>query len=272
MLSAARRVYVATRKKHDQLFNSHVMRPLAAVFVAAVAPTRVTPNQVTLASLGTFVAGAAMLPLLPSHEGAIASVAVLELSYLFDCADGMLARYRKSASKEGHLFDFFTDEAKALLLVVGLSLRLHRTGGYAPSSRGIELVAPMHTTFLVGGLLALLAVASSLSLTNFVRRPELSGRETPVEAHYEAEGAPPPAPGVGRWLAGKAMEFLRWANHYPSHVWAFALLDRLDVFFWLYACLNALYLGRGWLGLALRFGRFGPPPPPKGARDAPEME
>jgi hypothetical protein len=29
----------------------------------------------------------------------------------------------------------------------------------------------------------------------------------------------------------------------------------MDAYFWLYAALNALYLGRGWLGLVLRFGR-----------------
>jgi hypothetical protein len=49
--------------------------------------------------------------------------------------------------------------------------------------------------------------------------------------------------------------FLRFLNHYPSHLWVFAIAGRLDVFFWIYALNNLLYLGRGWLGLFLRFGR-----------------
>jgi hypothetical protein len=51
------------------------------------------------------------------------------------------------------------------------------------------------------------------------------------------------------------MTFLRFLNHYPSHIWIFAIADRLDVFFWIYVTLNFLYLARGWLGLMLRFGR-----------------
>ena len=52
MLTTPARVYRETRKKHDQLFNVYVMRPLAAVVVAAVHRTGVTPNQVTLAQPG----------------------------------------------------------------------------------------------------------------------------------------------------------------------------------------------------------------------------
>ena len=49
--------------------------------------------------------------------------------------------------------------------------------------------------------------------------------------------------------------FLRFLNHYPSHIWLWALAGRLDAYLWLWIALNALYLARGWLGLVLRFGR-----------------
>ena len=51
--------------------------------------------------------------------------------------------------------------------------------------------------------------------------------------------------------------FLKWLNHYPSHLWIWALVGRMDAYLWLYIALNALYLGRGWLGLVVRFGRVG---------------
>jgi hypothetical protein len=60
---------------------------------------------------------------------------------------------------------------------------------------------------------------------------------------------------VGR-VAQLVTSFLRFLNHYPSHIWIFAFAGRLDVFFWMYIALNLLYLARGWLGLILRFGRF----------------
>jgi hypothetical protein len=112
MLATAARVYRETRKRHDQLFNAYVMRPIAAVVVAALAPSRVTPNQVTVVNLAVFVVAAAMLVALPSWRGGLAAVAVLEASYCLDCVDGMLARYKGLASKTGHLFDFFTDELR----------------------------------------------------------------------------------------------------------------------------------------------------------------
>ena len=184
---------------------------------------------------------------------------LLEVSYLFDCADGMLARHKGLASKAGHLFDFFTDEMKATLLVAALSLRLYRTGGFGLSPASlVEPWAPADPRFLVLGIAATFVVASAISLTNFVRRPELSGRETPVEAHYEAAAkgeAPPPSPL--RRALGLAGTFLRFLNHYPSHIYVFAAVGRFDAYLWLYLALNAAYLARGWLGLFVRFGRFG---------------
>ncbi len=253
MLQEARSIYLATRKRHDQLFNVYVMRPLAAGAVHVLAPTSVTPNQLTLVSLGVFVVAAMLLALLDSWVGGVVAVLVLEASYLFDCADGMLARHKKIASKEGHLFDFFTDEMKAVLLVAALAVRLFRAGGY-----GLDLFPhePRDPHFLVAGLAGVFIVSQAISLTNFVRRPELTGKETPVEAHYEAEGdaARKPTSPVQQIAQGLAT-FLRFLGHYPSHLWIFALAGRLDVFFWVYVVIHFAYLGRGWLGIIVRFGR-----------------
>jgi phosphatidylglycerophosphate synthase len=251
MLTTAARIYRETRKKHDQLFNTYVMRPIAAVVVAIVAPSRVTPNQLTLLNLALFVVAAGMLVALPSWAGGLAAVGMLEASYCFDCADGMLARHKKLASKTGHLFDVFTDELKALLLVAALAVRSWRVGGLGLDAR---LWPANDSRFLLAGVAGVVVVASAISLTNFVRRPELSGRETTVDAFYETAAAPVHVSPVAR-AASLVATFLKWLNHYPSHIWIWALFGRMDAYFWLYVALNALYLGRGWLGLVVRFGR-----------------
>jgi phosphatidylglycerophosphate synthase len=253
MLGTAVRVYRETRKSHDQLFNTYCMRPIAAVLVAVVAPTPVTPNQLTLVNFVIFVVAAAMFVAMPSWAGGLWAVAVLELSYCFDCADGMLARYKKLASKTGHLFDFFTDEAKAVLLAAALSVRAYRAGGLGVDG---AMWSPGDPRFLLAGIAAVVIVASAISLTNFLRRPELSGRETTVEAFYEANAKNAPASPMKR-AAGLVMTFLQWLNHYPSHIWVWALFGRLDAYLWLYLALNAVYLARGWLGIFIRFGRPG---------------
>lgn len=242
-------IYLATRKKNDQLFNHYFMRVLAGFTVAALSRTPATPNQITLLNLGIFVVAAALLLLLPGWSGALIAIGVLELSYLFDCADGMLARHKKLASKAGHLFDFFTDELKAILLVAALGLRAARFGGL-----GLDLSPWSAERFMLASIVGVIVVASAISLTNFVRRPELSGREQGVEAFYESAETATQASGARR-LALAAFTFLRFLNHYPSHIWIFALAGRLDAFFWMYIALNGLYLARGWLGLLLRFGR-----------------
>ena len=240
-------VYRLTRKKHDQVWNTWVMRPLAAVFVAVIHRTPITPNQVTLFSLLVAVSGSALLALMPTYEGSLLGVLVLEIAYLFDCADGMLARYKKLASPTGHLFDFFVDEQKAVLLVAVVGIHLHRRGGLGIDATQWPAGSP---GFLVAAALGAVIVASAIGLTNFVRRPELSGEATKTEAHYETHEQPKPTS-----IGALVMTFLRFLNHYPSHIWIFALAGRLDVFFWMYATLNLLYLARGWLGLVLRFGK-----------------
>lgn len=252
MFSQARAIYLETRKKHDQVFNVYVMRPIAAGAVAVLARTGVTPNQLTLVSLVIFVAAAAVLVSLPDYLGGVIGIAVLELSYLFDCADGMLARHKKLASKEGHLFDFFTDELKATILAGSLGVRLYRSGGLAIDLQAHPAGDPL---FLLAAVVAVAGVASAISLTNFVRRPELSGRATSVEAYYETVDRSAVKQSPLRRAVGLVTTFLQFLNHYPSHLWLFALAGRLDVFFWVYMINNLAYLGRGWLGLVLRFGR-----------------
>lgn len=251
MLGKGISIYRETRKKHDLLFNVYVMRPIAAQVVAIIAPSSVTPNQVTILNLFMFIVAGGLLIALPDYRGGLLGVAMLEASYCLDCVDGMLARHKKIASKEGHLFDFFTDELKAIILASTIGIRLWRSGGYGLDAQPWPPGSPY---FLLAGIAACVIVASALSLTNFVRRPELSGKETTVEAHYEAN-AEQKATSPVRRVAQVVTAFLRFLNHYPSHLWIFALLGRFDAFFWMYVALNALYLARGWLGILLRFGR-----------------
>jgi phosphatidylglycerophosphate synthase len=240
-------VYRTARKKHDQLWNVFVARPLAAPIVAFLLPTRVTPNQLTFLNLFLFVLAMGALAWIPGRDGALLGVLGLELSYVFDCADGMLARTKKLASPVGHLLDFMTDELKAFLLVGATSVHLWRTSG--------------DERLLLAGVLGLVVVASGLALTTFVRRPEYSGKATTTEAHYETAGAPPPARSLGKRAALGILTFLRFLNHYPSHIWLWALLDRMQEFLAMYLVLNFLYLGQTSLAVLVRLGR----PLPKAA-------
>ena len=128
-MGAIAEVYQQTRKRPDLFWNTYVCRPLAAVVVVAVRNTRVTPNQITLSALWVASAAAAMFVAVPGYWGLLLGAIVFELSYVLDCADGMLARLRGVQSQGGHLLDFLMDELKAYLLVAALAGRWHLHDG-----------------------------------------------------------------------------------------------------------------------------------------------
>jgi phosphatidylglycerophosphate synthase len=240
--------YRRTQKPNDIFWNRFVARPLAAPVVALLERTRVTPNQVTLASLALFVASAALLVALPDHRGLVIAVVVLELSYVLDCVDGQLARLRGSSSPIGAHLDFLMDELKAFLLVAAAGARLWRVQA--------------DPRWLTLALVTLVAVASAISLTTFVRRPEYAAatgaRVSRGSGDYGdgfAAAAPAPARSPVRVAIGLVERLGKFLIHYPSYLVYVAIADRLDLFLPVYGAINALHAARSLLGITLKLGR-----------------
>jgi phosphatidylglycerophosphate synthase len=227
-------VYRKTRKLPDLFWNLYVCRPVAAVVVNVLKDTRVTPNQITLSAVVVALASAAMLVGLPGYRGLVAAVVVFELSYVLDCVDGMLARWRGIQSTPGHLLDFLMDEIKAFVVLGAVSVRLF-----------LERHDPV---FLLMGITGLVALASGIALTTFLRRPEIAGPPSPA-------GATPRSPS----LVARAVRFVegiaKFLIHYPSYILYAALAGRIDYYFYPYIAVNAVYAVRAFAGVAFRFGR-----------------
>ncbi|HEX2691553.1 MAG TPA: CDP-alcohol phosphatidyltransferase family protein [Kofleriaceae bacterium] len=247
-------IYRSSKKQRDiNWFTEWVARPPAAVVVYALRTTPITPNQVTFVSAVIAAGACAMFALLPGYAGLVAAAAVFELSFVLDCADGQLARLRKIASPLGHLLDFLMDELKAMLLYGSVTVRLWRDTG--------------DDRILLVGLVALFCLASGISLTSFMRRPEYGARPP------TAEGQPAEV-GKRRGPVGRVLNILEWAArvvvHYPQYLWICALADRIDLYFWAYAGVNALYLAKSFAAIAFRLGRFERAHPPAPVRTAPD--
>jgi hypothetical protein len=101
----AREIYTKSRKPSDIFWNAYVCRPVAALLLSFVAGTRITPNQITLASLAVAGGAVAIWLAVPGYLGLVLGVLVFELSYVLDCADGMLARVRGIASPAAGFLD-----------------------------------------------------------------------------------------------------------------------------------------------------------------------
>ncbi len=234
-------IYRSSKKKHDiNWFTEWIARPPAAVVVYLLRNTPITPNQVTFASAVLAAAACAMIVLLHgSWLGLIAAIAVFELSFVLDCADGQLARLRKLASPLGHLLDFLMDELKAMLVLGCVAARLYLEWG--------------DPKILLVGLGALFCLAAGLSLTSFTRRPEY-GAKPPT-----AEGQPAEV-GKRSGPVGMALNGIEWCArivvHYPQYIWICALANQMDIYLWAYASVNALYFAKTFAAIFFRLGRF----------------
>jgi phosphatidylglycerophosphate synthase len=247
-------VYRRTRKPKDILWNRFVARPLAAVLLVPLRATRITPNQITLATLVVFAAGAVVLALCPGWRALIVAAAVIELSYVLDCVDGQLARLKGMSSPVGAHLDFLMDELKAFLLIAAVGIRLWLVDSQA--------------RWLIEGLVGLVIVASAISLTTFLRRPEYAaatGAKVGMGTGDYGEGFAQNSDADSaqrRWSPLRAVEALgKFIVHYPSYILFVALANRIDLFLHAYVAMNAAYAARSLLGITLRLGR-GPAAPP----------
>jgi hypothetical protein len=241
MLAEVAEIYRASKKVVDiNLWTEYVCRPPAAVLVYVLKNTRVTPNQITFLSLLVACGAGAMFALLPGHLWLIAAAVVYEFSFVLDCVDGQLARVRGESSVLGHLLDFLMDEIKALVILGCVTIRLFRESG--------------DELYFYCGLGGLVALATGLMLTSFMRRPEY-GAKPPTADGQPVELKKRSGPGRILDLVEHAA---RTVVHYPSYIWLVAAFDRIDIYFWAYVGVNALYAGRTFLIILLRLGRLAP--------------
>ncbi len=92
----------------DELINTWLLRPIAGLIVWALYRTRVTPNQVTIASTVAGIAAAVVY--LQGTAGAIATAGLLvTLKDVLDSADGQLARAKQQYSRIGRFLDSIGD-------------------------------------------------------------------------------------------------------------------------------------------------------------------
>jgi phosphatidylglycerophosphate synthase len=193
----------------------------------------VTPNQVTLAAFVVALGAGTILLTWPGYAGLVAGIVVFELSYVLDCADGMLARWRGVQSTTGHLLDFLMDELKAFVILATVSVRL--------------FLEHADVRFLLVGLFGLTCLASGIAITTFQRRPEIA---TPASATAASKERSLVKRAVG--LVERGAKFL---IHYPSYILFAAIAGRIEWYLFPYVAVNALYVLRALAWVTLRFGR-----------------
>lgn len=113
----------------DELLDFYVFRRLAAYVVRALAPTTVTPNQVTLIAgiVGTLSGPAVFYASVGPSWWLLVGAALLLASMVLDCSDGQLARIRGTSSMLGRVLDGIADMCVTTSIFVGLAFYLDVT-------------------------------------------------------------------------------------------------------------------------------------------------
>jgi phosphatidylglycerophosphate synthase len=104
----------ATKNKDDEWWSSFVTSPLAIGLNYLVIDVKwLTPNLITLLSFLTAVISALFIIAGGTSNFLIAAL-LINLSHIFDCMDGQMARYRKTSSPTGSYFDRLTDQLQII--------------------------------------------------------------------------------------------------------------------------------------------------------------
>jgi len=115
----------------EEPIDVYVHRPLAYLLARALLPTPISPNWVTLASMGVGVCSGALIVSTRPHHFQYAALCAF-LSTVFDCADGQLARLRKTSSVFGRMLDGTADVIVTSAILVGGGGYLYQKYGSTP--------------------------------------------------------------------------------------------------------------------------------------------
>jgi phosphatidylglycerophosphate synthase len=114
-------------KQDDSPFTTFAVSPWSKYVAWWASRRRLTPNQVTMASLAVAVVAGACCAT-GARWGYVAGAVLLQLSFGLDCADGQLARLTGAFSEFGGWLDAMVDRLKEYAVYAGLALGSARAG------------------------------------------------------------------------------------------------------------------------------------------------
>ena len=100
-------------------------RKIALYFTWFLLHFNVTPNQATFISLFFSIIGSSFF-ILGQYKYSIMAAILLQLSYIFDCVDGEIARFTKLGNPKGHYFDRIAEYISSSLIFVGITFGAYR--------------------------------------------------------------------------------------------------------------------------------------------------
>jgi len=111
----------ATKNKNDEWWSSFITSPLAIFVNWVVVDWKwLTPNLITIFSFITALFSAVLI-LIGGQINFYIAAGLINVSHIFDCMDGQMARYRENSSRAGSYFDKIADMIKIFIWFSAIS-------------------------------------------------------------------------------------------------------------------------------------------------------
>jgi archaetidylinositol phosphate synthase len=107
-------------KRPTDIWTNYLYYTFSLRLVYVIRNTRITPNMLTLFSLFLVLLGS-VLYATGLRAYVITGLVLVQVSYVFDCADGQLARYRQQYSPIGGWLDQTADRIKEFVVYFSLA-------------------------------------------------------------------------------------------------------------------------------------------------------
>ncbi|HWZ58193.1 MAG TPA: CDP-alcohol phosphatidyltransferase family protein [Gemmatimonadaceae bacterium] len=130
----------------EEWTDLHFFRPLGARIATALAPTRVSPDQVTLWSLIVGLVAGHLFVYADPWLNALGFVLFI-VSDIGDSADGQLARMRGTSTRVGRILDGVSDSARFVNLYAHLAVRLALGGWHWQAAVALAVAALISHSF-----------------------------------------------------------------------------------------------------------------------------
>ncbi len=236
----------ATKSKNDEWWSSFVTAPLAIFANWVVVDWKwLTPNLITLFSFITALLSATLI-IIGGQVNFYIAAGLINISYIFDCMDGQMARYRGTTSRLGDYFDRVTDFIQIFLWFSAIA--------YAAFLQTHSII-PIFLAFIGVSFYSLRAYVKYVTIFIEVRHDNTYLEKSSHEAasiNAKKEQTAGLSAGWKKnlcWLLGEQRKFFAFEEGVFVFMLSFALItNMITPMLWLFA-ISQLYWGitRSWL-------------------------
>ncbi len=172
MAEAERKLLAGVRKSTDGPISKHVNRPISAALSRQLVKTKVTPNQLSVGTLGIGIV-AAISAGIGGYFGFLISGILFQTASILDGVDGEVAKLTFQSTPRGEWIDTACDQVSYIAFLIGLLIGVYRS--------------PLPEFYFQIGVLGVLAgVVSIANISAYLIRHQESGSALTVQYGFQS--------------------------------------------------------------------------------------